>query len=60
MSNYCKFILFSDFHCISADISVHHVALTLFQELANYSQYSEDAVIETESKYHGVSIVMSS
>jgi hypothetical protein len=42
------------FNCTPANISVHHVGLTLFQELANYSQYPDDPVVETDSKYHGV------
>ena len=53
-------ILPIDFHCIAADILVHHAELTLFQELANYSQCPEDPVVETDSKYGYVISVMRS
>jgi hypothetical protein len=55
-----KLILRNDCHCIAADILVHHAELTLFQELANYSQYPEDQVVETDSKYGSVGSFMRS
>jgi hypothetical protein len=39
---------------------VHHAELTLFQELANYSQCPEGPVVETDSKYGHVISVMRS
>ena len=53
-------ILPIDLHFIAADILAHHAELTLFQELANYSQYPEDPVVETDSKYGYVISVMRS
>jgi len=53
-------ILPLDLHYIAADILAHHAELTLFQELANYSQYPEDPVVDTDSKYGYVISVMRS
>jgi hypothetical protein len=58
MHNFSTLICSDNFYCISAE--VHFVTLTLFQELAHYSQCPDDTVIETGSKYYSVGILMRS
>jgi hypothetical protein len=55
MYNLCKFICCDNFQYVP--IEVHCVTLTLFQELAHYSQCPDDKVVETGSKYYSLGIL---